>query len=450
MTRYIGLDLHKRVLEVCILDQGGHVEARMRLPVDRDSLASFAKSELRLDDRVAVEATTNTWPVVELLRSYVADVTVSNPMATKAIAQAKVKTDKIDARMLAQLLRADFLPSVWQPDADTSRLRQLTNQRASLVADRISIKNRIHAVLHQRLIPPPSARLFNEHGRQWLDQLEIDPDGRAALRRDLHLLDELEHAVAEVDRMLFRLAGEDPRIKLLITLPGVDVACAQTILGALGDLSRFADGDHAASYLGLVPSTKQSAEHAYHGPITKAGNTHARWMLVEAAQHLGNNPGPLGAFFRRLEHKKNRNVAVVATARKLVTIAYLLLTRGEPYRYAMPARTGDKLRNLRLRSGGARRPTGCPKGTRPIAKLPDGSSRTIKPLATLYADEAVPGLLPPTAAEQSMINRNPAVAAFVASLAEPQVRPRQYRKPQIHAPSVDTGGSTDRARRPAR
>ncbi len=392
MTRYIGLDLHKRVLEVCILDQGGHVEARMRLPVDRDSLASFAKSELRLDDRVAVEATTNTWPVVELLRSYVADVTVSNPMATKAIAQAKVKTDKIDARMLAQLLRADFLPSVWQPDADTSRLRQLTNQRASLVADRISIKNRIHAVLHQRLIPPPSTRLFNEHGRQWLDQLEIDPDGRAALRRDLHLLDELEHAVAEVDRMLFRLAGEDPRIKLLITLPGVDVACAQTILGALGDLSRFADGDHAASYLGLVPSTKQSAEHAYHGPITKAGT----------------------------------------------------------YRYAMPARTGDKLRNLRLRSGGARRPTGCPKGTRPIAKLPDGSSRTIKPLATLYADEAVPGLLPPTAAEQSMINRNPAVAAFVASLAEPQVRPRQYRKPQIHAPSVDTGGSTDRARRPAR
>lgn len=342
MTRYIGLDLHKRVLEVCILDEAGHVEARMRLPVDRDSLVTFAKRELRVDDRVAVEATTNTWPGVELLRPYVADVTVSNPMATKAIAQAKVKTDKIDARMLAQLLRADFLPSVWQPDANTSRLRQLTNQRASLVADRISIKNRIHAVLHQRLMPVPSGRLFNEQGRQWLQQLEIDPDGRAALGRDLHLLEPLEQAIAEMDRMLFRMAGEDPRIKLLITLPGVDVACAQTLLGALGDLSRFADGDHAASYLGLVPSTKQSAEHAYHGPITKAGNTHARWMLIEAAQHLGTNPGPLGAFFRRLQHRKNRNVAVVATARKLVTIAYRLLTSGEPYRYAMPARTSGR------------------------------------------------------------------------------------------------------------
>ena len=442
MPRYIGLDLHKRVLEVCILDQAGHVEARMRLPVDRDSLVSFAKSALRVDDRVAVEATTNTWPVVELLRPYVSGVTVSNPMATKAIAHAKVKTDKIDARTLAQLLRADFLPSVWQPDANTSRLRQLTNQRASLVADRISIKNRIHAVLHQRLIAPPTGRLFNERGRQWLEELEIDPDGRAALRRDLHLLDQLERAIAEIDRTLFQLAGADPRIKLLITLPGVDIACAQTMLAALGDLSRFDDGDHAASYLGLVPSTKQSAEHAYHGPITKAGNTHARWMLIEAAQHLGNNPGPLGAFFRRLAHKKNRNVAVVATARKLVTIAYLLLTKGEPYRYAIPARTGDKLRQLRLRSGGARRPTGCPKGERPTAKLPGGGSRTIKALPDLYIDEAVPCLLSPTAAERRMIGRNPAVAAFVASLTKPQIRPRQYRKKHPDGTPVDTGSAT--------
>jgi transposase len=432
MPRYIGLDLHKRVLEVCVLDREGHVEGRLRLAVDRDSLLSFAKRELRTDDHLAVEATTNTWPVVELLRPYVAEITVSNPMATKAIAHAKVKTDKIDARTLAQLLRADFLPSVWQPDAHTSRLRQLTNQRASLVADRTSIKNRIHAVLHQRLIQPPSDRLFSRRGRQWLDELEIDTDGRAALGRDLHLLDELERAIAELDQALFRLAGGDPRIKLLITLPGIDVACAQSLLAALGDLSRFGDGDHAASYLGLVPSTKQSAEHAYHGPITKAGNSQARWMLIEAAQHLGSHPGPLGAFFRRLQHKKNRNVAVVATARKLVTIAYLLLTRGEPYRYALPAPTTDKLRRLRVRSGGSRRPTGCPKGTRPMAKLPGGGSRTTKPLATVYADEEVPNLVPPSSAELRVVQRHPEVAAFVASLAEPQVRPRL--RPKRDAP----------------
>ena len=426
MPRYIGLDLHKRVLEVCILGQLGRVEARMRLPVDRDSLPGFAKRELRSDDRLAVEATTNTWPVVELLRPHVAEITVSNPMATKAIAQAKVKTDKIDARMLAQLLRADFLPSVWQPDADTSRLRQLTNQRASLVSDRIRIKNRVHALLHQRLIPPPPDRLFSQRGRQWLDQLEMDADGRAALVRDLHLLDELEHAIAELDKALFWLAGADARIKLLITLPGVDVACAQTMLAALGDLSRFADGDHAASYVGLVPSTKQSAEHAYHGPITKAGNSQARWMLIEAAQHLGSHPGPLGVFFRRLQHKKNRNVAVVASARKLVTIAWHMLRNNEPYRYAQPQTVEAKYSRLRVRVTGQKRKTGSKGQKRPASYGSGQRTRAVPALDRVYAAEGLPSLGEPAAGERSMLAQH-RVSEYAAHIRETHRVPRSGR-----------------------
>ena len=115
-----------------------------------------------------------------------------------------------------------------------------------------------------------------------------------------------------------------------MTLPGVDVATAEAVLAAWGDSKRFPDGDHAASYLGLAPSTKQSAEHCYHGPITKHGNSHARWMLIEAAQHLDKHPGPLGHFFRRLMKKKTRNVAVVAAARKLAMIGWLMLTATSP------------------------------------------------------------------------------------------------------------------------
>jgi hypothetical protein len=99
------------------------------------------------------------------------------------------------------------------------------------------------------------------------------------------------------------------------------------------------DGDHAASYLGLAPSTKQSANQCYHGPITKRGNAHARWMLIEAAQHLDKHPGPLGHFFHRLARKKNRNVAVVAGARKLAAIGWQMLVTNEPYRYAIPRST---------------------------------------------------------------------------------------------------------------
>jgi transposase len=121
-------------------------------------------------------------------------------------------------------------------------------------------------------------------------------------------------------------------MRLLVTLPGIDYVVAVVLMGALGDISRFCDGDHVASYLGLVPSTRQSGDHCYHGPITKRGRSHARWVLIQAAQHLSRTQGPLGAFFRRLARRKNYCVAVVAAARKLVTIAFLMLKNNEPYR----------------------------------------------------------------------------------------------------------------------
>jgi hypothetical protein len=124
-------------------------------------------------------------------------------------------------------------------------------------------------------------------------------------------------------------------------------ANGKTLLAALGDVDRFRDGDHAASYLGLVPSTRQSADRCYHGPITKAGNSNARWMLTQGVQHIANHPGPLGVFFRRLCKRKNRNVAITAVARKLVTIAYLMLKSNEPYRYAITKCVHEKFTGLR-------------------------------------------------------------------------------------------------------
>jgi transposase len=135
----------------------------------------------------------------------------------------------------------------------------------------------------------------------------------------------IEAQLAALDQQFAEAAYQQPEIKLLLTLPGVDVTVAQTIVAAPGDVKRFPDADRAAAYLGLVPSTRQSGEHCYHGRITKQGASHARWMLVEAAQQVGRHPGPLGLFFRRLTKRKNRNIAVVATARKLVTIAWHML-----------------------------------------------------------------------------------------------------------------------------
>lgn len=424
---YAGLDVHKRVIEAAIIDEYGRLLHRDRLPCSRETLRHFAAEHLGPEVRVALEATTNTWALVELLEPFAQEVVVSNPLRTRAIAEAKIKTDRVDALVLAQLLRCDYLPRVWQPDPHTRQQRRRTSRRASLVGDRTRVKNRIHAVLHQRLMGAPRD-LFGKTGRQWLGRLELDPEGRAAIDSELRLLETIEAETASLDQVLARDAFEDPAVKLLMTLPGVDVTIAQTLRSTLGNAARFRDGDHAASYLGLVPSTRQSAHHCYHGPITKQGRSHARWLMVQAAQHLDRHPGPLGVFFRRLAHKKNRNVAVVATARKLVVIAWHMLRHQEPYRYAQPRTVHDKFARLRKANGQPRRRGGLPKGSpRPAAYGSGKRTRAIPSLDRVYQQEQLPALPPRTAGEQHNIKRSN-TTAFVEEIHQTRRVPRRCSK----------------------
>jgi hypothetical protein len=279
-----------------------------------------------------------------------------------------------------------------------------------------------------RLVEGPS-RLFNAEGLDWLATVQLDAQGRLLVDSDLRQLEFLQNEIHSLDDELARRGQASAEVKLLMTLPGVDVATAEAMLAAWGDVHRFPDGDHAASYLGLVPSTKQSAEHCYHGPITKRGNSHARWMLIEAAQHLDTHPGPLGHFFRRLMKKKTRNVAVVAAARKLATIGWMMLASNEPYRYAIPKTTEAKLSKLRVKATGQRRVGGMPKGAKSLAKLP-GGSRTIKSLAEVSRAEGMPLPRPLSPGEQRTVKEADA-EAFVAEIAVAHLVPRPPKRRKV-------------------
>jgi len=390
MVRYVGLDVHPKEVEACILDGTGRVALRARVACTREALGAFARRQLARQDRVVLEATCNTWSVASLLRPYVADVVVSNPYKTRLIAHAKVKTDKVDAYVLAQLLKSGFLATVWAPPDDVLKRRRLVSRRSGLVSDRTVVKNRIHAILHQRLITAPFSDVFGVGGLEWLKKVPLDPEGREAVDSDLRLLETLDQEIEPMDEALAKEAYGDPRVKLLMTMPGVDVGVAMALLAAWGDISRFPEPDKAAAYLGLVPRVQGSGDKCYYGPITKEGRSHARWMLVQAAQKMDANPGPLGHFFRKLLRKKNRSVAVVATARKMAAIAWQMLTHNEPYRYALPVQTQMKLSRLRVVATGEKRPSGRPKGT----KLPNFGSgirtKTIPSLSEVYEKEGLP------------------------------------------------------------
>jgi transposase len=406
MVRTVGLDLHKEVAEWCFVDEEGKVLGRERVEVSPETLEAFAKKHLRKTDRVALEATTNTWAVVRLLKPHVAEVKVSNPYKARVIAEANVKTDKVDAEVLAQLLRMNWLPLVWEPDEKTSDMRALSARRVQLVRDRTRVRNRIRSILAQRLIRPDVEPLFGKKGIACLKELTLDAPGKATIESELRLHELIEQEIAATTKQMAQEGFGDARVKLLMTLPGIDLIVAEGVMAAIGDIKRFSSADRLASYLGLCPRTKQSAHSCHHGPITKAGNTMARWLLVEAAHHHQANPGPLGHFFRKIAKKKGANVAATAGARKLATIIWHMLTNNQPYRYALPRTTETKLRSLRIKGGGGKRTSGPRKGATPTKKSGKGEPpRREKPLREVYELESLPPLPATKEAELRMLTK---------------------------------------------
>jgi transposase len=349
--RCIGLDVHRDFAQVAIW-QGGRVTQAGTFATTPEGVREFAAT-LGPADEVALEATGNTWAIAALLASRAGRVVVSNPAKTRAIAEARVKTDKVDAEILAQLLAADYLPPVWMPDAAAGALRRQVLRRAHIVRQRTRLKNQVHAILHRNLVPRcPAADLFGIKGRAWLAGQALPADERAAAAALLRQLDFHAAELALIDADLGRVALDRPEVLRLMTIPDVDATVALSIVAAVGDFTRFRTPERLVSYLGLNPRVRQSGgQPASHGRITKAGPAHARGMLVEAAWSASKAPGPLRAFYQRVRARRGMQIAVVATARKLAVLCWHLIIKGEDYAFALPSLIAHKQRKLELRAG---------------------------------------------------------------------------------------------------
>jgi transposase len=349
--RCIGLDVHREFAQVAVWEDG-RVRDAGQVPITGETLRAFADS-LGPEDEVAIEATCNTHAIVRAIRPRVARVVVSNPLKTRAIAEAKVKTDKVDAAVLAELLAADYLPSVWVPDEGTQALRRQVARRAQLVKQRTRLKNQVQAILHRNLVPRcPFADLFGVKGRCWLGDQHLPPDEEIAVDALLRQLDFHGRELRLIDRELGRIALAREEVKRLMTIPGVDATVALSLVAAVGDFRRFPTPEQLVSYLGLNPRVRQSGgQPASHGRITKNGRAHARGMLVEAAFTAAKVPGPLRAFYERVRTRRGIQIAIVASARKLVCLCWTMIECGEDYAFARPSLTEKKLRKLELRAG---------------------------------------------------------------------------------------------------
>ncbi|MDP8916306.1 MAG: IS110 family transposase [Pseudomonadota bacterium] len=350
--RIVGLDIHRVFAEAVMLDEGKVVRLG-RVGMTREHLDAFARTVLTHDDHVVVEATGNATAVAEVLAPHVGRVVIANPRQVRLIAEARIKTDVIDATVLARLYASGFLPEVWVPDARTEALRRQVTRRMQIVRQRARLKTMIQSILHAHLVPPcPHADLLGPKGRAWMLGQPLPPDEADAAARHLREHDRLSEDLRVAEREIARDALANPDAKRLMTIPGIDMVVAVGLLAAIGPITRFDGPDKLVSYLGLNPTVRQSGEgRPRHGRISKQGRTHARTMLVEAAWQAVRGPGPLRAFYERVARRRGVHIAAVAVARKLAVILWPLLRKGEDYAWVRPALHAKKLRDLELRSG---------------------------------------------------------------------------------------------------
>jgi len=344
---YVGVDYHKKSSYVTVMDERGKVVKEAQIANTQEALAAFLDGTAQGASAV-LEAGRN-WPVMyDWLEEIVDEVTLAHPAKVRVIAEAKVKTDRIDSRMLAHLLRADLIPAAYVPGAVTREQRRRLRQRMFLVRLSTMVKNRIHTLVDRH---PELSRqaggwsdLFGKAGRAWLEQLDLPASEAHLLGTDLDLLEAIQQHIKSSNRWVSQLARKDARAKLLATLPGIGDFFAVLLAVEIDDVGRFLRPEKLAAYAGLVPSTYASGGYVHHGRITKRGNKWIRWACIEAVYPATRQDPDLAALYQRLKTTKGANVAKVAVAKRLLIIAYRVLREGRPYR---PAEEQARLRRSR-------------------------------------------------------------------------------------------------------
>jgi transposase len=332
MSVYVGIDVHRKRSQVAVIDQDGEVLANRNVPNGVTPILSVIGG-LPSGTPAAFEAAFGWGWLVELLEDYGFEPHLVHPLQCKAIASARLKNDKVDAAILAQLLRADLLPEAWIAPPEVRQLRALLRHRVQLVRLRTLLRNRIHAVLADHGHGRPEG-CWTGPGREWLASLELPAVSREVIQDALALIDALQQPIDRLDWEVHQHARADPRVKVLTQLPGVGPFTALVLLAEIGDITRFGSARKLASWAGLTPTVRGSDRTVRHGHISEQGSVWARWALCEAAQTAKRHP-QFAASYQAIARRRGKKIATTAIARKLLTRACHLLTDaasgGEPH-----------------------------------------------------------------------------------------------------------------------
>ena len=335
---HAGLDLSRKRLDYCLLEESGERVEVGTSPPDGDGLIAFAQRVAerhgRVEVRAAIESMNGARFVHDTLERCGWEVEVADAVKVKGLAPLACKTDKIDAWVLAELSRRELVPAIWLPSFERRQERECARWRLFLVRKRSSLKHRVHAQLLAFGHTCPVTDLFGRSGRQLLERLQFPEPWRSGVLAATGMIEDLDQQIRGIDSELKALGADHRYIPLLMSAPGIAWVLGYTIAAEIGDIDRFASAKKLCGYTGLCPKTYQSGSKDRRGHLTHAGPKYLRWALIEAAQHAGRHPLYRERYQqtkRRLGKQRGPKVAQVDIARRLAEAIWHMLTRNQPF-----------------------------------------------------------------------------------------------------------------------
>lgn len=332
--QYIGLDIHKKFIFAVVLDSKGDLIFEKKIRNEPWELDKFFK-KIDKDSKIALESC-SCW---EYVYDYLTDMgftnlVLANPSKVGLIATSRKKTDSHDARVLADLLRSNMLPTSYAPTNLIREQRQITRHRASLGRLKGVIKNKIHAILIRNGINQEFSDVFGQEGIRYLMTLDLSAMDRYQMNQYLELIHHYDVQINKTESRIEEYVAYTPQVKLLMTIPGVSYYSGLTIAGEIGDIRRFSSAKKLVCFAGLNPSVSQSGDKCYMGHIAKQGDKHLRWMLNQCANIAIMHDSILAKIYHRIKKRRGHNIAITAVARKMLCFIYTMLSYNIEY-YAL-------------------------------------------------------------------------------------------------------------------
>jgi transposase len=340
MVLWVGGDLGRRRLGWVAVWVDGEVCGGGAVPPDREGLSRFADQLLGFASDVVcvIESMTGARLIHDELERHGLEVQIADARKAKLAAEllggGGAKTDRLDARLLAELGRRELVPEVWLPDVAAREAGEIARFRLRLVWHRSSLKNRIHQTLIRHGVAVPESDLFGASGRRRLAALSLPEPWASNVGCALRVIDHLDGEITAKERLLRQVGADHPCLPLLLSVPGIGWVLGFTIASEIGTIERFATPRKLVGYTGLCPRVDQSGESDRRGPLRKNGPKWLRWALVEAAQHAARHPLCRDRYQptrRRLGRQRGPRVAQVDLARKLAEAISHMLGTGERF-----------------------------------------------------------------------------------------------------------------------